>query len=69
MMSKMNIECFEKKGNSSRGKDIRSTLDIPPEWKDIRKSHIPPNQNDMRSIAGILSYMKLRSYRSCRRKL
>ena len=30
---------------------IRSTSDILPKGKDIRNSYIPPNWNDMRSIA------------------
>ncbi len=30
---------------------IRSTSDILPKEKDIRNSYIPPNWNDMRSIA------------------
>ena len=41
------------KGDSSRGMCIRSTSDIPPKGKDIRNSYIPPNWNDMRSIADI----------------
>ena len=38
--------------DSSRGMYIRSTSDILPR-KDIRNSYIPPNWNDMRSIADI----------------
>jgi hypothetical protein len=44
---------FETGRVSSRWMYIQSTSDISPEWKDIRNSHIPPNQNDMRSIADI----------------
>jgi hypothetical protein len=46
-------EGFEKGGDLSIGMYIRSTSDIPPKWKDIRKSHIPPSRHDMRSIADI----------------
>ena len=46
-------EEFETGGDSFGGMYIQSTSDIPPEWKDIRNSHIPPNQNDMRSIVNI----------------
>ena len=49
----MICEGFEKGGVSSRGLCILNTSDITPKWKDIRNSHIPPNQNDMRSIADI----------------
>ena len=51
-------EGFEKGGVSSRGLYILSTSDITPKWKDIQSLHISPNRNDMRTIAGILSYMK-----------
>ena len=37
----------------SREMYIRSTSDILPKGKDIRNSYIPPNWNDMRSIADI----------------
>lgn len=46
-------EGFEKGGDLSIGMYMRSTSDIPPKWKDIRNSYIPPNQNDMRSIVDI----------------
>ena len=52
-------EEFEKKRDSSRGMYLRSTSDILPKWKDIQSLHISPNRNDMRTIAGILSYMKV----------
>jgi len=38
-------------GGSSRC--IGSTSDILPKWVDIRNSYIPPNWDDMRSIADI----------------
>jgi len=40
-------------GDSSREMYIRSTSDILPKGKDIRNLYIPPNWNDMRSIADI----------------
>jgi hypothetical protein len=44
---------IKEKEGSSRGMYIRSTSDIPPKGKYIRNSYIPPNWNDMRSIADI----------------
>ena len=32
----MICEWFEKEGDSSRGMYIRSTSDIPPNWEDMR---------------------------------
>ena len=45
---------IKEKEGSSRDTYIRSTSDIPPKGKYIRNSYIPPNWNDMRSIADIL---------------
>ena len=45
---------IKEKEGSSRGMYIRSTSDIPPKGKYIQDSYIPPNWNDMRSIADIL---------------
>ena len=44
---------IKEKEGSSIGMYIRSTSDIPPKGKYIRNSYIPPNRNDMRSIADI----------------
>jgi hypothetical protein len=44
---------FGEKKFSSREMYIQSTSDILPKWKDIRNSYIPPNWNNMRSIADI----------------
>jgi hypothetical protein len=41
------------KERSAIGRYIRSTSDILLKGKDIRNSYIPPNWNDMRSIADI----------------
>jgi len=46
-------ERFGAEKVSAIGMYIRSTSDIPPNWKDIRNSYLPPNWNDMRSIADI----------------
>jgi hypothetical protein len=50
---RMILERFGEIKFSSGGMYIRSTSDILPKWKDIRNSYIPPNWNDMRSIADI----------------
>lgn len=49
---------FEKGRNSSRGIYIRITSDMLPKRRNMRNLHIPPNRNDMRSIAYINHYMK-----------
>jgi hypothetical protein len=50
---------FGKKKFSSRGRYIRSSSDILPNWNDIRSSYIPPKRNDMRSIADIPKINKI----------
>lgn len=45
---------FEKGVDLSRRMSIQSIAVIPPKWTNIRNSHIPPNREDMRSIADIL---------------
>ncbi len=44
---------FGEKNCSSRGMYIRNIADIMPNWKDIRNSYIPPNWDNIRSIADI----------------
>lgn len=46
---------FKKEVDLSRRRYLQSIADIPPKWTDIRNLHIPPNREDMRSIADILS--------------
>ena len=45
---------IKEKEGSAIVMHIRSTSDILPKGKYIRDSYIPPNWNDMRSIADIL---------------
>ena len=39
---------------------IRSTSDILKKWKYIRNSYIPPNWDDMRSIADLMKLSESR---------
>jgi len=52
-------EGFEKDGNLSREIYIRITSDMLPKWKNMRNLHIPPNQNDMRSIEDIMKLSEI----------
>jgi hypothetical protein len=52
-------EKIKGKERAAIGLCIRSTSDIVPKWEDIRNSYIPPNWNDMRSIADMTSYPPL----------
>lgn len=45
--------CFGEKGFAYRGMYIRSTLDILPEWKDVRNADTSPNWDDTRYIEDI----------------
>ncbi|NQE53391.1 hypothetical protein C5S29_07340 [ANME-1 cluster archaeon GoMg3.2] len=56
-------ERFGEKKFSSRGMYIRSTSDILPKWKGIRNSYIPPNWNNMRSIADITKLYAIACFR------
>jgi hypothetical protein len=51
--SKMEGKKIEEIEGSAIEMHIRSTSDILPKWEDIRNSFIPPNWDDMRSIADI----------------
>ena len=44
---------IKEKGRSAIEMYIRSSSDILPKGKDIRSLYIPPNWNDIRSIADI----------------
>jgi hypothetical protein len=55
----MTEERFGEENFSPQWVYIRSTLDSSPKWKDIRNSYIPPNWNDIRSIADIPELSKI----------
>ena len=57
-MKEMKIKGKER---TAIGMYMRSTSDIVPKGEDIRNSYIPPNRNDMRSIADMTSCPKLRA--------
>jgi len=55
-------ERFGEKKFPSRGMYIRSTSDISLKWENMRNSYIPPNWNDMRSIADIPKLYEMRAF-------